>query len=704
MGLKLFGVGGIDQKSNNLLRDPMDLVDGRNIMASIDNDYIKRPGTEEDTQFTDDDYNDMIFIKSLNQYFHRFNNEYVTYENGVRKQVYKFADPLMIPGDSNISLAEYLNTAIFTHEENQNFTAKYDGESIYRAGLPVPEFTNVASGTAMAGFMINFFDYIDAAGNEFYGPAKITPITNEINTITINTFKDTGFYGGFLILNTYSGIVSGVNEYLVGNGTTPQRTITYTSKSDDLVVGSKIIVRNTFYTDIVTGTPVVILDKDKAPNLFYLELEIESLDTTTKTIVFTSASFKGYSVQMTDNQAIHSRVILRSFFSTNETTGYSVYRQYEPQTIDNTTLTNTGSRFVIQFSTVGKSLLSDIYDITTSKLRPPKCKYLYTYGYQLVCAPAISFYDFENKETLYTNNDLVMYSDVSTGDLGENFSEGNRQLIGNTYDGFLTGLARVKDSIIATKNRSIWALDGILIPGQYALRKIETNQIGCLSAKSLLEIDSAVMFQGQDGIYATDGYKAEKVSEKLDPFFRTINPLLTRSVMNNDFDQYLFWTDQAIVVFDYHYKKIYLWDSIDASKGITVDNELSIRFFSALKSTKFQTDLNDSGTAINAYIRSAWHDLGEPGLLKKATFLRLYAFKNVLQKISLKYFLDWDETKFKGPFEFDMDTVTVKRNLDVIQNQSFSFEFRNNVIDQDLNISGYEINAGIIQERDKNVK
>jgi len=685
MGLKLFGVGGIDQKSNNLLRDPMDLVDARNVMASIDNEYIKRPGTDEDTTFTDDDYNDMIFIKSLNQYFHRYNGDYFTYENGVKSQVVKYADPTT--GDSNISLAEYLNTAIFTHEENQNFTAKYDGQAIYRAGLPVPLLGTVQSGSVKNGFMLAFYDFIDAQDNQLFGPAQITPVTSEDQALSIPTFKDTGFYGGYIVPSAF--------PIQMDDTSLANRTISYSAISPDIKVGSRIPVRPGSNIGIYkfNGTTYDTL------NFFsHVMLVIESM--TGSTIVFTALSLKDINIipMLLVGKNMHGALALRVYFSTNETTGYTNQNLI---TLDSRTATQANST---SLGNISNNLLSDVYDITTSKLRPPKCKYLYTYGYQLVCAPAISFYDFLNRETLYTNNDLVMYSDVSTGDLGENFSEGNRQLIGNTYDGYLTGLARVKDSIIATKNRSIWALDGILIPGQYALRKIETNQIGCISAKSLLEIDSAIMFQGQDGIYATDGYKCEKVSEKLDPFFRTINPLLTRSVMNNDFDQYLFWTDQAIVVFDYHYKKIYLWDSIDASKGITVDNELSIRFFSALKSTKFQTDLNDSGVAIDAYIRSAWHDLGEPGLLKKATFLRIYAFKNVLQKISLKYFLDWDETKFKGPFEFDMDSVTVKRNLDVIQNQSFSFEFRNNEIDQDLNISGYEVNTAVIQERDKNVK
>lgn len=716
MGLKLFGAGGIDQKSNNLLRADIDLINSRNVMINTNNEYVKRPGTEEDTSFTDDDYSDMIFIKSMDQYFHRFGSDYITYENGVRKQIYKWADPL-VSGESKISLAEYLNTAIFTHEENQNFTAKYDGESIYKSGLPAPEFSIVQSGTAVSGFVLAFIDYIDAKGNQLFGPATIKKVTNETLAFTFNTLKDTGFNGRYLLIDTYPGYTNGSTKYLRGNGTTAERSIVYTSKSNDIIVGSKIIIRNSFYTKIYTNTPAVPTSPFFTSNFFYLSLEVESIDTGTKTIVFKADSFpENYAVTLGPaGTAMDSSAVWRICYSLSEATGYAVSSAFNTNplvTIDNSLNTNSGARLTYGFYTNGDLLLSDIYDITTSKLRPPKCKYVFTYGYQLVCGNVISFYDFENKETKYTNNDLVMYSDLSTGDLGENFSESNRQLIGNTYDGQISGLGRVKDSLIAFKDKMVFAMDGVLIPGQYTLRKIETNEIGCTSFKSILSVENALMFQGQDGIYVTDGYKAEKASTNLDPFFGTIDNTLTRSVMNNIADQYLFWTNQGIVVFDYHHKKWFIWDSVDASSGITVDNDLSIRFFSALKSTKFQTDLNDSGVAIDAYIRSDWHDLGEPGLLKKATFLRLYSFNNSGQKISLRYYLNWSEDKCNPPISLpgfvidmsDADTKTVKKNLDIIQNQSFSFEFRNNVIDEDLNISGYEINAEIIQERDKNVK
>lgn len=700
MGLKLFGVGGIDQKSNNLLRDPKNLLGSRNVMANIEDEYVKRPGTEEDENFSGN-YSDANFIKSTGEYFYRDGSNYKTksQDSGLIKTPFLWRDDPTNDPTSNISIAEYLNTAIFTHENKPNYTAKYDGRSIYSAGLPTPKIT-VTAGTTH--YLLTFFDFVDAQGNQIFGPATITRVGSASPTVTYETLP-LPFYNGGLIIDASPAVTIDSSNRTI---TTVNRSLDF-DHTNNFCVGTKIPIRE---TQVIPNVFSIIMSDSAYPDVdfgdYTLMLEIESITATT--ITFTADSIGTKSIVITslgsaDN--ILGSYKIRAFISTSETTGYVGLPSKNCQIVNNANPTGV---FDVPASIVLNDigiLLSDIYDITNSKLRPPKCKYIYTYGYQIVCAPALSFWDFDNREITYTNNDLVMYSDTSTGDLGENFSEINRQLIGNTYDGEITGMTRVKDSMLIFKTRSPYALDGVLIPGQYTMRKIETNEIGCTSSKSILSIDNGVIFQAQDGLYGIDGYKCEKITNSLDKFFRDIDPKLTRSVMNTDMDKYIFWTDKGIVVYDYHYKLWYIWDSIDGSKGLTVDNVGSLRFFGPTLATKFQTALNDYGLAINAYIRSAWLDLGEPGLLKKATFLRLYSFNNTGQSVLLKYYQDWSESKFKGPFTIDMTTEkTVKRNLDIIQNQSFSFEFRNNVIDEDLNISGYEVSTAIIQERDKNVK
>lgn len=709
MGLKVFGVGSTDQKSNNLLRDPKNNRNSQNVMTNINGEYTKRPGTIDDPMF--DEYYDsdfpsnMIFIKSLDEYFYSDGVNYHSIKNGVDKTI-----PGLIGAETGvitqITGAEYLNTFIFTHQSRQLGTYKYDARSVYRAGLPTPIISGVTAGSF---FLLSFFEFIDNQGNTIYGPATITPNVSQTTSVTFNTFRDPGVVGFFqndiLTIPVTSGVPITLNK--TSNVLTGVTAIT-------ALDGDYVIIRNNTleFPATFNGVPIITIGVQSStpgttPQDFFLRLKILTIVGTT--VTFDPESFQDreivISTSLTGSYNILHNTALRLFTSSSETTGYEGKISQFSVRVNNTQTSNTRA---VNLTTVTNSvLLSDFYDITTSKLRPPKCKYINTYGQQLVCSNVLSFWDFDNKETNYTNNDLVMYSDLSTGDLGENFSEGNRQLIGNTYDGEITGAERVKDSMLIFKNRSAFSLDGVLIPGQYSLRKIETNEIGCLSDNSILVTDSEVMFQGQDGLYAIDGYRCIKITEFLDPFFSSVDKSKTRSVMNNEMDQFLFWTDFGIVVFDYAFKKWYIWKSIDSVNGITVDNNQSIRFIGLTSANMFQTPLNDNGVAIDAFIDSTWFDLGEPGLLKKATDIRVYAMNNSGQTIEFTYYMDWSLSKIKGPYTINMSSpsiVTIHRNLDIIQNQSFSFRFRNNVINENLNLSGYEVETGVIQKKDKNVK
>lgn len=694
MGLKIFGTGGIDQKANDLKRDPQKLRYAENMMASDRNEYVKRAGTEADTDFLSEPYNDVQYIKSLDEYFYWDGTDYVVYKDGIRSIPYKYGTGATAL--SNISIAEYLNTAIFTHETNQIQTMKYDHQAVYAAGLPTPTITSPTAGSLYA---IYFYQFIDGQGNTVYGPATIVPSVDSTGSFTVDTFNNSQFYGGYLKIDVSTTISFGPLL----------RTLSYDSKSPDIIVGSRVTFRTV--AEPVDIFIVQFPSTGYSTSKDFIQLVVESINTSTKVITFTADSFQGCDIIIqpaTGGVGIYnvcSSLTIRYYFSTEETTGYYGYLSNDRYAIlDNSVATMTFTYDTANLDT--SILMSDIYDITTSKLRPPRCTYVYTYGYQIVCSGALAFWDFGNKEILYNNNDLIMYSDVSTGDIGENFTESNRQLIGNTYDGQLTGQVRTKDSMIEFKNRSVFSLDGVLIPGQFSLRKIESNEIGCLSSKSILTIDDGLLFQGQDGIYFTDGYKVKKTTQELDVFFKTVDPTQTRSVVNNVLDQYVFWTNQGVVIYDYQFDQWYIWKGIDASKGITVNNDNSIRLFQSSSATQFINDKNDNGVAIDAYIDTAWFDLGEPSILKIITDIRLFCLNNLGQDVSITIFWDWSESNARSPitFSMDADVKTQLRKVDIVKAQSFSFRIRNNTLNQDLNISGYDVVCNVIQTRDKNVK
>lgn len=707
MGLKIFGPGGIDQKSSDLTRDPRSLRDSLNIKYTINGEYEKRPGVSADSDFSGDVYSDVVFIKSLGEYFFRNGSSYYSYKNGVKKTIPASAVDTTTSPTSTISGDEYLNTFIFTHQENPIYTAKYDGNSVYAAGLPVPTVSVTSQvGGAFAGFMIYFFDFIDAQGNQIFGPSKIVPVTNKQQNITLNTLKNSEFYQGYIKTNVNSSL-SGFNLL--------SRTLTYTSKSPDIVVGSNVVFRTK--NDGSYGSSVIVIDQYGSVSTYlYVVLTVESITATE--IVFTEASFKNRQINITaggDNNVLGS-IAIRFYSSTSETTGYVQSGSTSVIVVDNSV--SSIVTYSILRSTGNSFLMSNVYDITTSKIRPPKCKYITVFGDQLVCGGVLSFFDFNNNENTYTNNDLIMYSDVLTGDLGENFSETNRQLIGNTYDGRITGLTRARDSVIVFKDRSIYALDGVLVSGLYSIRKIETNEVGCSSDKSILIVDGGVLFQGIDGIYAISGNSAVKVSGKLDPFFTdeinpnfsnvVFDPTKTKSVMDVLNENYYFFCNKGVAVFNFEFKAWFLWDLQTAANGLTVDNSGSIRMFSGSSGRKFTDTRADLVTGpINAWIKTAWFDFGEPSLLKKIVDIRYFSVKNKGQVLTSRLYRDWDESKVKADFTIDMSsssTKTVLRKFDIQQAQSVSLFIGNNIVNEDFDLSGFEINGGVSQEKDKNVK
>lgn len=694
MGLKLLSPGGIDQKSSDIARDPIKLRNALNVKYNINKEYEKRDGVDVDTSFVANNYVDAVFIKSMSRYFYR--SDYAYYHNkvddagviGARIEI-PYCTKIPAMENNPLSGAEYLNSYIFTHTDQSYGTFKYDGNAIYFAGLPVPDISIVQSGAAVSGYMLSFYDFIDANGIQTFGPSKITQITSDTLALTITTPKSSGFYDGYIIATSYPTILD-------GSLTLADRTISYSSKSPDIIVGSKVVIRPS------VGS-ISILDESglSIPGPYsYVILEVESI--AAGSIAFKANSFNGKKVDLTafSSGNILGSMAVRTYYSVSETTGYTSGNVI---TINSSTTTNSKT---VSFNLTGNFLLSDTYDITTSKLRPPKCKYINIYGSQLVCSNVISFFDFNNKENNYTNNDLVMYSDISTGDLGENFSELNRQLIGNTYDGQITAGIRAKDSFIVFKDRSVYALDGVLVNGQYSIRKIETNEIGCLSEKSVISVDGTVIFHGQDGLYAINGITCKKVSDALDPFLATTDPSKTRAIIDNVNDQYLFFTDKGVVVYNFMYKEWFIWDLKNADKGLTIDNNRSIRMFHGTEVDKFITQKNDYGLdPIEAYIKTAWFDLGEPSLLKKIVDIRIFSIKNKGQTLKARLYHDWDETKVKSDLSISMpiSKKTILRQVDTQQAQSFSFFIGNDVINEDLDISGFEIGCGLIQDKDKNV-
>jgi len=126
----------------------------------------------------------------------------------------------------------------------------------------------------------------------------------------------------------------------------------------------------------------------------------------------------------------------------------------------------------------------------------------------------------------YIPSDMLLGSDVGVR-FHRNcvlYSEANRPnaIAGDQFysiedDYPLSGLGSLKGALIVFTSRSIWRLEGAS-PLVYTPRKV-VDGVGCMSQETIAEGDGLLYFLGADGIYATDGYSAQKVSGALDPLW-----------------------------------------------------------------------------------------------------------------------------------------------------------------------------------------
>jgi len=420
-------------------------------------------------------------------------------------------------------------------------------------------------------------------------------------------------------------------------------------------------------------------------------------------------------------------------FSQTEDTGYEVFSYY---VIDNSSVLNnktiaTGSvppyllvrEFLLSSSSAPIIPFEDVYDSTTLKIMPPICKYLASFGNQIVYGSIQSIFtsydsnvlNAPNKRINYANDDFIVYSDVSTGDGPENISPLNIQKIGETWDGYISGMRRCNDSLIIFKNRGVFSIDGALISGEYQLRKINTNFAGCTSHKSILESDEGVYFQAHNGLYYTNGIGVKKLTYEIDSVFNSADYTSTKSVRLKKKQKSLFYVPELskIVVIDYYYNQIYFWDNITATSGMVEDSLGNVYFSTGTNIYKFNDSYLDDTTAINATYATTWHHAGEPSLNKKFLSLRMFALSSDEFTSTVQTEGDWDTSKIltTNTLSFGPLDQTKFLMLDMQTKKSLRVTFSNNVkketspgvfVGENMVITGYELTFEMFNNVDKN--
>ena len=198
--------------------------------------------------------------------------------------------------------------------------------------------------------------------------------------------------------------------------------------------------------------------------------------------------------------------------------------------------------------------------------------------------------------------------------------------------------------------------------------------------------------------------------------FDDIDTSKSRGINNPDFDEVLMFCKGVVgpdYVFAFNYKDggVYIWNAINANWGFLLNNERNVLIFGKRDDNKVLTldpQLRDVDQPINAFIRSSFLDLGEPGLLKKINEFRIYSFSNKGQNIDFKLMGNWNVNKVHVSSSIeelrDADVKTKEQKTGTFTAMSFALELSNNVIDEDLCISDFELDIAMNQTKDKNVK
>lgn len=706
--IKVFALGGLDKKSNDLTRSPEKASDMLNMEYDVQSSLKKRNGFE---LFKNISCNDFVYYS--------YRDEFLLFTNGSANVVVLKKDgttrtlplPSGISSLSNISISytENQNNLYFTNTDEISYVMKYDGSNIYRAGLPAPRLANDAvptyTGTG-AGYCRMWYSYKDINANITFSPHY--QISNLPLTVTTNTLKtdltcgENGFFGGYLL---YSGLAG------IGSTTITSASNTLTNVSTNYSAGDLVLIDTENKTLSISPSTKQ-----------YLILKVLSYNSGTSTLTFDPTSFTQddgitYSFTITRSASTPANPIpidtrTKIYFATSSSPDIGYYTNFATFYVNNSLSTQTfnlttlaSDTFLGDIRSSIPVLFEDIYDSTTSKIMPPICKYIASYGNQIVYGGLSSYFDFNNRKTKYSINCLITYSDTSNGDGPEGVSTVNDEKIGETWDGLITGMKRCNDSLVVFKERGVFSLDGVLNPGEYNLRKINTNFVGCTSHKSILESDDGLYFQGHNGIYFTNAIGVKKLTYEIDSVVNSADYNTTRSVRLKKKQKALFCVPQLskIIVLDYYYNQIYFWDSIAATSGFVEDKNGDVFFSNGTNIYKFNDSYSDAGNAINSLYSTTWHHAGEPSLNKKWLSMRVFALTSDAFTANIKTEGNWDTTQLTtNTMQFLSSDQTKFLMLDMQTKRSLRVTFSNNALNENLAITGYELTFEKFNDVDKN--
>lgn len=588
---------------------------------------------------------------------------------------------------------------------------KYDGQSVYRAGVPTPASITTAASVGAGAITGNNYVHraryiqVDDVGNTCEGNLKtadpaLSVAAKDINVTIANVQAGSGF-------NTNCAIINGagqnnVTTIVVDNGSGG----THTMKVGDTA----------YFYDAVSAS--------------YVERNVT-------TVTPTSITIAGAAVTVADNAVISAN--LRIAIYRNETSGTYPTIWYEVAQIPNNSFAAT--QLYVDSKTdanLGVELIVPLVD----RSPPPKARYLTAFQNLLIagCLDGLP--------------NVVAWSDI---DNAEYFpTPDNQQVIQNLEGDRITAVSPSNDVLIVFQRGAIHSISGDLVEANFRVDQI-TNDIGCIAHQSVRDIRGSIFFLSEIGPRLMTGasipsalgsFEDNKLISRIDPFFQQdpttpvaqVNRLARawgfhdrkaqkyllfiprESIAGGTFVRYCN-ANSTILVYDYSRDAWLKWDGINAGAGIVVfENDIlylerSIDQLNARRTITWRKqttgtayDYNDHEDAIEIVYKSPWDFLGEASLLKNYLALRVFTTDIVpnsfelscetelnfipnspVSLFTLNVGADGYGVTPYGSFYGDPQDSSIKHKLSNGRAKSLRMVFRNDEPQTDIVITGYEI-------------
>jgi len=669
--LKKYNWKGLNTRTNDLI-DNGQASDVKNVKLTKKGSLTKRDGfTQQATGF------------GTNGLFNNYeSNELLALERELRKfnagswdSIPNMAtNPMGTTTQPISAVQEVAGNSYITNKDNVIF--KYDGLNFYKAGLPQPSnnlfIIGGGTGTAQTGDFTYYLEYIyvdnrDQVVQSDYNSQSFSPSASAVIISPPSLDAAEGYH----------------NHYFVVNGNQ-----TYTTGSTFVITvdsGHTMVVGDRF--------PVIIqgaADTDGDYNL----VEVTA---TTATTITVDATIIPSPYTFVDNE-VYSLIIKR-VYKTNDAGTFFV-RDFinDP--------TNT--------STVG---VNASYDEAVS---PATGAQGYTIPYVLP-VPRRDEQEVNFKDITYFQNLLFGCDDEnlywSLQDGIENWSTFNNQIFNDAREGVITAIEQVNDYLVIFKEKAIHFGTGTFgINQNLRFWKANTNDIGCATHASIQVVNGEIIFLGELGVWSIiPGREPTELGREINNLITqdTTGLDLTKAESEHDIKNNLYLlfipatlaANNLVLVYDYSYAQWFIYRSVDFSNGASFYNDELYFIDDSSNTQKFvEGQRNDNSSAIEAYYKTTWESLGDEGVESKYVNLRFFFLESAAYDLTMKMEKNFIEGTEYVNYSKSIDTTVKKtEKFNVGDNKALTarFIFENNTTDEDLLITGYEIEYEIVGRKMK---